>query len=226
MEDPRSKIKSELLAPGLRAYIDENAREPHPHLSVIRDECLQHKWHFMLTTKDQAAFLHAQALLIRARKILEIGSYFGHSTLALATALPEDGKLYSIEHNPKFARAAQAHMREAGVSDRVEFMVLEAPVALRSLEETHAPESFDLIFIDADKRHFKDYWETAIRLARPLGVIIVDNVLARGEILKESLDPAGHIAAVKAFNATVALDSRVHSMILSVADGMLMAVKK
>jgi caffeoyl-CoA O-methyltransferase len=225
MQDPRSKTKSDLVASDLRDYIDRHANSPHPHLEVLRENCLEHKWHFMLTTPDQAAFLHAQALLIGAKKMLEIGCYYGHSTLALASALPLDGTLYTIEHNPKFARKAQEHLSTAGVIDRVEFMIAEAPAALKTLQSTHAPESFDLIFIDADKRHLKDYWEIALRLLRPRGLILVDNVLARGAILDESPSADGHIAAVRSFNKFVANDSRVHSMMLSIADGMLLAVK-
>jgi predicted O-methyltransferase YrrM len=179
----------------------------------------------MLTTKDQAAFLHAQALLIGARRILEIGSYFGHSTLALASALPSDGKLWAIEHNPKFVRAAQEHLLAAGVLGRVEFMITEAPLALKTLQSTAPKESFDLIFIDADKRHLRDYWDISLGLLRPRGLILVDNVLSRGAILDESSAADGHIAAVRAFNATVVSDPRVHSMILGIADGMVLAVK-
>ena len=179
----------------------------------------------MLTTRDQAAFLYSQALTMKARKILELGSFYGHSTLALAASLPADGKLITVEHNPKFAALTREHMKEAGVSHLVEVMIKEAPLALPEILNNHTNQLFDLIFVDADKRHFDLYWESALRLTRPGGVIIFDNALARGEILDESIKAAGHIVAVRNFNARVQTDQRVFSYIATIADGMLVAIK-
>ncbi len=225
MEDIRGKIKSELAAGDLRGYVEDHARSPHPYLETIRKNCLAHKWNFMLTTPDQAAFLYSHASLIRAKKILEIGTYYGHSTLALAAALPADGKIISLEHNPKFAAIAQSHMDVAGVAHKVEIRVGEAPLLMPILEQEQGQGSFDLIFVDADKRHFKDYWESGLRLLRAGGVLIFDNALARGEILSDTPGTADHIAAVREFNDSVRSDSRVYSYIATLADGMLVAMK-
>ena len=86
MEDIRGTIKSELASGELRRYVSEHAGIPHYHLAKIRESCLQHKWNFMITTPDQAAFLYTHARMVHAKKILEIGTYYGHSTLALAAA--------------------------------------------------------------------------------------------------------------------------------------------
>ena len=178
----------------------------------------------MLTTRDQAAFLYAQTLTLKARKILELGSFYGHSTLAMAAALPPGGKIITIEHNPKFAAVTKEHMTQAGVSHLVEIISGEAPLVLADIERGHMPHSFDMIFVDADKRHFDMYWDSAMRLTRPGGVIIFDNALARGEILDESPDAAGHVASVRNFNARVLNDHRVFSYIATIADGMLVAI--
>jgi predicted O-methyltransferase YrrM len=224
MDDTRGQIKSELATGQLRSYIDKNIKDPHPFLATIRARCMEHKWNFMLTTRDQAAFLHTQARSMSACKILELGSFYGHSTLAMAAALPTGGKLITIEHNPKFADVTRKHMTEAGVGNLVDVITGEAPLTLPGIERDHAPHSFDLIFVDADKRHFEFYWDAAMRLTRPGGVIIFDNALARGEILDESPDAAGHIAAVRNFNARVLNDNRVFSYIATIADGMLVAI--
>jgi O-methyltransferase len=194
-------------------------------LSKIRRDCLEHKWNFMLTTPDQAAFLFTVARSLGARKILELGCYFGHSTLAMAAALPPDGKILSIEHNPKFARAAQEHLKKAGVDHMTEIMIGEAPELIKTIESSHALGSFDMVFVDADKRHFHEYWESSLRLVRSGGVIVFDNVLCRGEILNASVDAASHITAVREFNAMVNADERVFSFIATIADGMLVATK-
>jgi len=225
MTDPQQQIKSIFAPGGLATYIEANAKDPHPYLSKIREDCQNHKWGFMVTSRDQAAFLYSLAKISRAKKILEIGCYFGHSTLALASALPNDGKIISIEHNPKFAKIALEHMAHAAVSNRVEFLVGEAPHVLPRVAATHQPESFDLIFIDADKRHFPEYWESAMNLARTGGIIVFDNALARGDVTLETSDANSHVAAVREFNARVLEDSRAFSFIASISDGMLVAIK-
>lgn len=226
MTDDRQKIKNELMSGPLRPYIEQNTKDPHPYLSTIRRECQEHKWNFMLTTPDQAAFLFTLARSLGARKILELGCYLGHSTLAMAAALPPDGKIISIEHNPKFARAAQEHLKKAGADHLTEIMIGEAPVLIKSLESSHLPGSFDMVFVDADKRHFHEYWESSLRLVRSGGVIVFDNVLCRGEILNDSAEAASHIAAVREFNAMANADERVFSFIATIADGMLVATKR
>jgi O-methyltransferase len=179
----------------------------------------------MLTTPDQAAFLYSHAKMIHAKKILEIGTYYGHSILALASALSDEGMIINIEHNPKFAAVAEQHMREAGLHQRVQIRVGEAPLLLPVIESEHQPESFDLIFVDADKRHFPQYWEAATRLVKKNGIIIFDNALARGEILNEDEESPNHIAAVRGFNDAVRSDSRAFSYIATLADGMLTSLR-
>jgi predicted O-methyltransferase YrrM len=226
MEDTRGQIKAQMASGDLQAYVEGHAKSPHPYLQNIRENCQQHKWNFMLTTPDQVAFLYCQALLIGARKILELGCYYGHSTLALAAALPSDGLLISVEHNPKFASIARNHLEAAGVGNRVEIKVGEAPIVLQEIEQHHTPESFDMIFVDADKRHFDFYWEAGLKLLRKNGLMVFDNALARGEILNSSPEAAGHIASVRDFNAKVLTDQRVYSFIATLADGMLVTIKK
>ena len=226
IQDDRGKIKSELASGKIHAYIVHHSKDPHPYLATIRASCLEHKWNFMLTTCDQAAFLYSQARILGAKKILELGCFYGHSTLALAAALPPDGRLISIEHNPKFAKMATEHLTNAGVMDRIKIIVGEAPKVTQDLLVQHEKGSFDLIFVDADKRHSQAYWETSLELVRVGGLIIFDNVLARGEILNENLDGTNHATAMREFNEKVRLDDRVQSFIATIADGMLVAIKK
>ena len=225
MTDPRQNPKNLFQPADVMDYIQEHSRDAHPQLKNIRLDCEQHPWNFMLSTKDQAAFLHTLAKAVGATQILEIGTYYGHSTLALASALPIDGKIISIEHNPKFANKVTEHMKLAGLEDRMELIVGEARVKLPELELSVKPESFDLMFVDADKRHSKDYWEAALRLVRPRGLIIFDNVLARGAVTSADDTHRSHVEAVRVFNQQVLNDTRVFSFIASIADGMLVATK-
>lgn len=226
MTDERALIKAQLGAGKLQDYVEAHCHSPHPYLAEIRAHCLEHKWNFMLTTPDQAAFLYSQTRLIQAKKILEVGSYYGHSTLALAAALPSDGKLIAIEHNPKFVAIAKAHMIAAGVANRIEFRTGEAHDILHDIDLTYGPESFDLIFIDADKRKNELYWEIGLKLLRDNGLIIFDNALARGDILNHAENAPGHIASVRHLNSLAMNDPRVFAYIATLADGMLVAVKQ
>lgn len=225
MTYPRQNSKNLFQPADVMSYIKHHSRDAHPQLENIRHDCEQHPWSFMLSTKDQAAFLYTLAKASGATRILEIGAYYGHSTLALASALPMDGKIISIEHNPKFAQKVAEHMRLAGLESRLELIVGEARLKLPELEATVKAESFDIMFVDADKRHSKDYWEAGLRLVRPKGLIIFDNVLARGAVTSDDDSQRSHVEAVRVFNEYVLSDPRVFSFIASIADGMLVATK-
>ena len=210
----------------LGLYIDQHTKDPHEYLATIRDDCRSHKWNFMLTTKQQAAFLYAMASTLRALKILEIGSFYGHSTLALAAALPSHGKIISIEHNPKFANKTKRHMELAGFEHNLEMLVGEASALLDNFQTAQMLGTFDLIFIDADKRNYKLYWEKSLTLARDGGVIICDNVLSRGGVLDDSPETSSHVSAIKKFNFDILRDTRTFSFIAPIADGMLVSIKQ
>ena len=130
---------------------------------------------------NQGKLLHILAMLRGARRILEIGTLGGYSTIWLARALPEDGRLISLELDPRHAEVARANLATAGVADRVEVRVGPAMDTLARLAQERA-EPFDLTFIDADKPSNADYFRWAVSLSRPGSVIIVDNVVWDGQV--------------------------------------------
>lgn len=136
----------------------------------------------------QGKFLHLLARIAGARRILEIGTLGGYSTIWLARALPADGTLVTCEFNEKHATVAQANIERAGLSGQVE--IRRGP-ALDTLPELAGGAPFDLVFIDADKRSNAAYLDWAVRLGRPGTVIVVDNVIRRGQIVGNAGDPAG-----------------------------------
>ncbi len=137
----------------------------------------------------QGGFLAVLARAIRARRILEVGTLFGFSTIVLARALPADGRLVTLEVSPEHARIARDNLERSGLADRVEVRVGPALDSLARLaDEPAAP--FDLVFIDADKQNNPRYWDWALRLTRPGGVVIVDNVVREGRVVDAaSTDP-------------------------------------
>jgi len=144
-------------------------------------------------TPTQAKFLHLLALIQGAKRILEIGTLGGYSTIWLARALPSDGKLITLEFEPKHAAVAQANIERANLGDLVEIRLGPAADSLAQLhtESQPPPEPFDLIFIDADKPNNPTYLEWALKLSRRGTLIVVDNVVREGEIANPaSTDPA------------------------------------
>jgi predicted O-methyltransferase YrrM len=129
----------------------------------------------------QGKLLHLLARMMNARRILEFGTLGGYSTIWLARALPPDGRLITLESVRKHAEVARANIARAGLADLVDVRIGEALDTVPALAE--AGEQFDLVFIDADKLHNADYFTWSVRLTRPGGVIIVDNVVRRGNVL-------------------------------------------
>jgi predicted O-methyltransferase YrrM len=137
----------------------------------------------------QGGFLSVMARAIGARRILEIGTLFGFSTIVLGRTLPKGGHLVTLESSREHAHIARDNIARAGLGDRVEVRLGPALDSLAALAED-AAEPFDLVFVDADKENNPNYWDWALRLTRPGGVVIVDNVVREGRVIREqSRDP-------------------------------------
>ncbi len=155
----------------------------------------------------QGKLLHLLARSIGARRILEIGTLGGYSAIWLARALPDDGRLLSLELDPKHADVATANLRRAGLSDRVEIRVGPATESLEKLVRASDP-AFDLVFIDADKASYPVYYESAVRLSHPGTLVVADNVVRRGDVAEAgSVDP--QVVGVRQMNERIARDRRV-----------------
>lgn len=153
--------------PMLEAALDASAAGGLPAISV---------------TAPLGMLLHLLARSTRARRILEIGTLGGYSAIWLARALPSDGRMLTLEADPDHARVAAANITQAGLAERVEVRVGRAQDSLPRLEREQAGP-FDLVFIDADKPSYPEYWRWALRLSRPGSLIIADNVVREGAIL-------------------------------------------
>jgi len=165
--------------------------------------------------------------MVGARSILEVGTLGGYSTIWLARALPADGRLVSLEAEPRHAEVAVANLERAGVADRVDVVVGKALDTLpRLAEEGRGP--FDLAFIDADKQSNADYFQWAVRLGRPGGVIVVDNVVRGGSVVDEGSDDAAVVGTRRLFEVVAAEPRVVATAVQTVGskghDGFLLAV--
>ena len=156
---------------------------------------------------NEGRLLYLLAKICGAKKILEIGLLGGFSTINLARALPPDGKLISLEYNPKHAEVARGNIAYAGLSDRVEIRVGSALDLLPQVAADN-PGPFDLVFIDADKTNNSNYLDWAIRLSHPGSFILTDNVIRNGLVIDPPSDDADAVAVSK-FNRQVTSDPRL-----------------
>lgn len=155
-----------------------------------------------------------------ASKLLEIGALGGYSGICLARGLGEEGQLLSLELLPAYAEVAKAHLTEAGLGDKVDYMVGDAKESLARLKEEG--RTFDFFFIDADKEGYPVYLDYALELAEPGAIIVGDNILLRGRTTNEAKQgPA--VLAVRTFNERIATDDRLESTILPGYDGLAIA---
>ncbi len=158
----------------------------------------------------QGKFLYLLAKLVGARNILELGTLGGYSTIWLARALPEGGKLVTLEYEPRHAEVARANFAAAGLADKIEVVVGAAVETLPGVIDRAGP--FDLVFVDADKNNYPNYLREIMRGVRSGSLILGDNVVRRGGVL----DPKGDANSVGAreFNALIAADPRVEAVVL------------
>lgn len=156
-----------------------------------------------------------------AENILEIGALGGYSGIFLARGLSPDGSLTSLELEEKHAKLAKNNLSKAGFDDQVTYMTGPALESLEKLANDN--KRFDFFFIDADKDNYPNYLEQCIKLAEPGAVITIDNVLARGSVADEEMEPGRHTALMKKFNQTVADHPQLEAMIIPIGDGMTVA---
>ena len=174
---------------------------------------------------DQGALLALLVRTIGAKRALEIGTFTGYSALAVAMALPADGRLVCCDRSEEWTAIARRYWKEAGVADRIELRLGEARATLRSLVAGRGAGSFDFAFIDADKSAYDDYYETCLVLLRPGGLVALDNMLWSGDVARRSVRDAD-TRALRALNAKIRDDARVDACLLTVGDGVMVARKR
>ena len=173
---------------------------------------------------EQGQFLHLLARVLGARKTLEVGVLMGYSSTWVALALPPGGKVVACDCNPEYAVRARRTWREAGVEDKIELRLAPALATLDALVAEGQSGTFDLAFIDADKANYANYYERSLVLLRPGGLIAVDNVLWHGRPLDRN-DQTVDTKAIRAFNRKLHADDRVALSMVTMGDGLTLAVK-
>ncbi|MCI0683035.1 MAG: class I SAM-dependent methyltransferase [Gemmataceae bacterium] len=221
MTTPAPQPKRTLLPDAVERYVFDQCARETPLQRQLRAETAGLPGSQMQIGPDQGALLAMLVRLMGARRALEIGVYTGYSALAVAAALPEDGKLVACDVSVEWTSIARRYWEQAGLASRIELRLGPALATLDVLLREGAADSFDLAFIDADKREYDAYYESCLRLVRPGGLIAIDNVLWGGAVADAGeTDP--ETAAIRALNTKVRDDPRVECCLLTVGDGVML----
>jgi predicted O-methyltransferase YrrM len=199
-------------------------REP-PILRRLREETASHPQARFQISPEQGQFMGLLIHMLGARRTLEVGVFTGYSSLAVALALPPDGQIVACDINEQFTFVARRYWREAGVDHMIDLRIRPAMETLTELIAQGQRGRFDFAFIDADKTSYEGYYECALELLRPGGLIMVDNVLWSGRVIDPS-DQTPDTVALRAFNKKLLADSRVTLSMIPVGDGVTLALKR
>lgn len=172
----------------------------------------------MQVGRIEGQFLKLLVRLVGARRVLEIGMFTGYSALMMAEGLPDDGRLITCDINPQAEAIARRYFAESDHGHKIEVRMGPALDTIKTLTEP-----LDMVFIDADKTNYLNYYEAVMEIVRPGGLVVADNVLWSGEVVNPQ-DDAGR--AIVAFNERVQQDPRVENVCLTVRDGMMLAWKR
>lgn len=204
--------------------LDVSLRET-PLLKRLRDETAQLASAHWQIAPEQGQFMALLVQLTGARRILEIGTFTGYSALCMAASMPADGQLICCDLPGDYNSIARRYWHEAGVAERIELRLAPALETLTQLVRGGKAESFDLIFIDADKANYPVYLEHALVLVRHGGLILFDNVLWSGRVLEENPDSVD-TRAIQALNRTLKRDQRLDLSLLPLGDGLTLCRKR
>lgn len=199
-------------------------REPEV-LAQLRQETAQHPMAQMQIAPEQGQFMAWLVQLLQARKTLEVGVFTGYSALAVALALPPDGRVVACDVSEEYTAIARTYWAKAGVADKIDLHLGPAVETLDQLLAAGAANTFDFAFIDADKSNYDTYYEQALQLVRPGGVMAIDNVLWSGRVADPTVQDQ-RTQAIRALNQKVHQDDRVILSLLPLADGLTLALKK
>lgn len=216
--------KSDFVDQAIQEYIIETTVREHPVLAALREETAKLSNAQMEIGPEQGAFMQLLARTIGAKRYLEIGAFTGYSSLAMALAMPSDGRIVACDVSAEYTAVARRYWEIAGVAGKIDLRLAPALETLASLESS-AAEPFDIAFIDADKANVDGYYEAALRLIRPGGLILVDNVLWSGRVVTPSDNDEG-TTALRALNAKAGRDERVDVALVAMCDGILIARKR
>lgn len=198
-------------------------REPEI-LTQLAQETAQHPMGKMQIAPEQGQFMALLVQLIGAKKTLDVGVFTGYSSLVVALALPTDGKVVACEVNQEYAAIARHWWQLAGVADKIDLHIAPAAETLNQLLLAGQAATFDFAFIDANKSNYDNYYEQALQLVRPGGLIAIDNILWSGRVADPQVQD-NRTNKIRALNQKLHQDLRVTISLVPIGDGLTLAMK-
>jgi len=206
----------------IETYIEDHTTPENELLKELnRQTHLRTFYPRMLSGHIQGKFLEMVCQMIRPNRVLEIGTFTGYSAIAMAQGLPDDALIFTIEVNEEMESFIREYITKSGMDKKIRLLMGNALEIIPTLDDV-----FDLVFIDADKEQYVDYYKLAKEKLRPGGFIIADNVIWSGKVLEKSSKTDKETQGIVAFNEFVKNDPDVEQMILSIRDGLLLIRKK
>lgn len=213
------------LDDSLHAYLLASTLRDHPVLHALREETSRTTEARMQISPEQGQLMQLLVELVGARRIIEVGTFTGYSSTAMALALPADGKIVCCDVSETFTAVARGAWKAAGVEAKIDLRLGPATKTLDALLAAGQEGTYDLAFIDADKASYDAYYERALRLLRVGGLILVDNVLWSGRVADPAVTDAD-TTALRALNGKIHADPRVTQAMLPIGDGLTLARKR
>lgn len=214
------KVTDQLLEYVRRVSLRESAQ-----LAQLREQTALLEERNMQILPEQGQLMNVLVKLLNASKIIEVGVFTGYSTLCMAEALPSTGRLVACDTSTQWTAIAKPYWESAGVADRIDLRIDEALLTLDKLIEQGESSTFDLVFIDADKENYENYYERSLTLLRTGGLIVFDNMLWSGYVADDSIsDP--ETDALRELNLKLHKDERIDISLLPFADGLTLARKR
>jgi len=210
----------------LHEYVIENGVREHPELAALREATRTHPRAGMQISPEQGQLMQLLVQVIGARTTIEIGVFTGYSALAVALALPDDGRILACDISDEFTRVGRPFWKRAGVEHKIELVLEPAITTLDArLAAGHAGR-YDFAFIDADKSNYANYYERCLKLLRPGGLIAIDNVLWSGRVAKPADPDDADTMALQQLNRALHGDARIDLALLPIGDGLTLARKR
>ncbi|KAG1950641.1 S-adenosyl-L-methionine-dependent methyltransferases superfamily protein [Pimephales promelas] len=182
-------------------------------------------WYLMMVASEQAQLMANLAKLIKSNKTIEIGMYTGYNALNLALVVPENGRVVACEINEEYVEIAKPFFIEAGVEDKIDIHIKPAVDTLDELLSAGEAGTYDFVFIDADKKNYDTYYEKSLQLVRKGGIVAIDNVLWGGKVINPAEDDLSS-QTIDKLNKKLYKDERIDLSMLTVGDGLTLAIKR
>ena len=213
------------MSDDLLAYIRNVGLREDADLRRLREETAAHPRAQMQISPEQGQFMALLVELIGARKIVEVGTFTGYSAMWMSKAMGENGRIVCLDVSEEFTSIAKKHWAQAGISDRIDLRLAPAADSMRAMIAAGESGQYDFAFIDADKTGYDTYYESALTLLRPGGLIGIDNVLWSGAVADPS-DQSADTKALRALNEKICKDARVTVSLVPIGDGLTLARKR